>query len=259
MLFDLPVLRFYIKSALYLLVPGGYGYCRTLHQQRDPGYNHERDKHPLRYKHHSTAGWRQDREIITYRDYADYDEYVDHQRLKFDEMLKAKSGFDNRTVFAYRMKFYRRFRHLPRYLPLNARILCAGARQGTEVEVLHDLGFKSAYGIDLNTGPDNPFVRQGDFMHLEEEASSLDLIYSNSVDHAFDLEAFFAEHARVIKPSGHVLYDLPLEQGGGPSPFEAVRWKSEEDVFLMMLAHFCKVVRVEEDQGWKWFLLQGKR
>ena len=76
--------------------------------------------------------------------------------------------------------------------------MCCGARQGTEVEVLRDLGFRSAYGIDLNSGPENPYVVPGDFMKLDAEDGSLDLIYSNCLDHAFDLPALAAEHARAI-------------------------------------------------------------
>jgi len=128
------------------------------------------------------------------------------------------------------------------------------------VEVLHDLGFKNAYGIDLNPGPDNELVRIGDFMHLENTDSSLDMIYCNSLDHAFNLESFFSEHARVIKPDGYVLYDIALQEKGvqEQGAFEAVRWKSEEVLFLLMLKYFKKVVKVETEPSWRWVLLQGK-
>lgn len=202
--------KFWLKSLLCLLTPGGYGYYRKLHEQQDPVYVHERDMHPLRKKHHSASGWQREDDQVVYRDCESYDEYVTHQQLKCTEMLKSVGGLSNRSVFAYRLKLYRRFRHLPRYLPKSVRILCLGARQGTEVEVLRDLGFRAAYGIDLNPGPGNPFVRSGDFMHLAEIDASLDLVYSNCIDHALELPSFFAEHARVPKPAGYALYDLPL-------------------------------------------------
>jgi hypothetical protein len=115
-------------------------------------------------------------------------------------MLKVGKGYSNKVFSAYRRRFYRRFKHLAKYIEKEAIILCAGARQGTEVEVLWDMGYKNAYGIDLNPGPDNKWVKDGDFLKIDAEDGSIDLIYTNAVDHAFDLEKMFAEHARVIKP-----------------------------------------------------------
>jgi SAM-dependent methyltransferase len=111
----------------------------------------------------------------------------------------------------------------------------------------------------LNPGPNNPFVRQGDFMHMDNPTSSLDLVYTNCIDHAFNLEAFFAEHARVIKPRGYVLYDIGMQSQTGAGPFESVRWESEEDLFLLMLRYFESVMKVESEGAWKWILLRGKR
>lgn len=253
-------LKFWIKTALYRFVPGGYGYIRHLRKFRDPSYVYNRDKHSVRDKHHIQSGWKEKAQNdFHYRDYKDYQEYVSHQSQKFEEILKIRGGFTNRVITAYRYRCYRRFRHLFAFLPKSAQIICAGARQGTEVEVLRDIGFKSAYGIDLNPGPDNKFVRVGDFIHMENPDSSVDMIYCNAVDHAFDLEAFFSEHSRVIKPDGYALYDIALQQGNQKQgAFEAVGWESEEALFLLMLKHFKRVVKVETESGWKWILLQGK-
>ncbi len=253
--------KFWAKSGLYRFTPGGYGYYRKLRRYRRPDYVHERDKHPVRRKHHTTEGWKpESREGLRLRDYESYEEYRVHQEQKLEEILKMGGGFGNRGVYAHRLKFYRRFRHLIELLPRSAVIVCAGARTGTEVEVLRDLGFENAYGIDVNPGPDNPLVRPGDFHDLENETSSVDLVYSNSLDHAFDLEGFFAEHARVIKPGGYALYelDLSLRNREGTHPFESVVWDREDIVLQMMLRHFEHVVRIETEPQWKWILLQGK-
>ena len=251
--------KFWIKTLLHRLTPGGFGHMRKLRSQTDPNYLHERDKHPVRQKHHGAGGWKEaDGDGLQQRDSADYEEYLTHQKLKLDEMLKMKGGFSNEDVFNYRVRFYLRFRHLPARLNPNARMLCMGARQGTEVEVLRDLGFPHATGIDLNPGPDNPLVKPGDFMKLDYPDSSLDLLYTNCIDHAFDLDAFFAEHARVMKPDGYVLYDLAanMEEGGGA--FEAVAWKRTEVIFEKLLRRFKKLVHVEREEQWMWVLLQGK-
>ncbi|MBF0272389.1 MAG: methyltransferase domain-containing protein [Magnetococcales bacterium] len=233
---------------------------RAWRQLKDPNYNHERDKHPVRNKHHGKGGWKSHEESgILYRDYADYEEYLNHQKAKWSEMLTIKGGLGQKELYDYRLRFFRRFRLLPGLLKPDARILCMGARQGTEVEVLRDIGFPNAQGIDLNPGPENSFVKKGDFMHLEEEDRSLDMVYSNCVDHAFDLDAFFREHARALKEDGFAIYDLSLGEGqtstGGP--FEAVNWGRDELVLQMLLKHFRSVFKVEREPGWMWMVLHG--
>jgi SAM-dependent methyltransferase len=256
---------FWIKTALHLLTPGGYGYIRKLRKLQDAKYDHERDKHEVRKKHHGEGGWKNEKDGDTLRrDYAGYDEYVTHQKQKLDEMLKMKGGFSNWDICEYRLKFFSRFKHLPGLLPKDAKIICCGARQGTEVEVLHDLGFRNAFGIDLNPGPDNRIVRQGDFMKLDFPEGSLDLLYTNCVDHAFDLEAMMNEHVRVLKPEGFLLYDMGInmEEGKG-GPFEAVSWDRTEDLVVQLLGKFRKLIHAERDENfggqWLWVLLQQKR
>lgn len=252
--------KFFAKTLAYWLTPGGFGYYRKLRQKQDPNYNHDRDKHPVREKHHGQGGWKSDAtDGVRQRDYASYEEYITHQKQKLEEILKIKGGFSNEDVLNYRLKFYRRFRHLPGLLSPDALILCCGARQGTEVEVLRDLGFSRATGIDLNPGEDNPWVKPGDFMKLDFPDNSLDLLYTNCVDHAFDLDAFFHEHARAIKPDGYVLYELGTNMEDGGGPFEAVAWGRTEDIFLRMLKVFGRLVKVQRDGDWMWILMQGKR
>jgi SAM-dependent methyltransferase len=247
----------YVIKNLILRTPLRYGYYLHLRNSRDKSYDFESDKHPVRKKHHGEQGWKKKNSgEFLYRDYSSYDEYVIHQSQKFTEMLKLNGGFPNRTILEYRTTFYRRFCFIPNLLPKSALIVCLGARQGTEVEVLRDLGFKNALGIDLNPGPDNPLVRQGDFMALDFADHSVDMVYSNCVDHAFNLNKFFQEHARVLKPDGYALYDIAMQTKIGSGPFEALEWKSEEAVFLTALKHFRKVLKVETEAAWKWLLLQ---
>ena len=101
-------------------------------------------------------------------------------------------------------------------------IVCLGARQGTEVEVLRDLGFQRAIGVDLNPGPANPLVVEGDFHQLDLPDQSVDLVYSNSLDHAFDLNLFFAEAKRVLRPGGYALYDVGSPPSAGRGPAESI-------------------------------------
>jgi SAM-dependent methyltransferase len=249
-------LKYWFKTKLYQFTPGGWGYYRYLRSLKQSDYEHERDKHEVRRKHFGEEGWSdQKQEGLQYRSYESYDEYVTHQIQKFDEIIKMGVGYTNDIVGLYRNRFYRRFKHLKHFVERDAKILCAGARQGTEVEVLQDLGFKNAYGIDLNPGPKNRWVVEGDFMNIDAEDDSIDVFYTNAVDHAFELDKFFAEHARVLKPDGYAIYDIGVDAKGGI--FEAVSWDSDAVVFQMMLKHFKKVVKVETDEDWQWILLSN--
>jgi len=197
------VAPFWLRQPLYRWTPGGFGYYRKLRRCADPDYVHERDKRPVRAKHHDAEGLLPpDAEGFVHRDYESYEEYVEHQRQKLDEILRIGHGFTNAAVSEARSRFYRRFRHLVGLVPANAVVLW------TEVEVLRELGFPRAYGIDLNPGPGNKLVRVGDFNRLDEADASVDLVYSNCLDHALDLDDFFSEHARVLGPLGFALYDI---------------------------------------------------
>lgn len=251
--------RFWLKTALYRFTPGGFGYYRRLREERDPGYDHARDMHGVRRRHNASTGWGvPDERGVRRRQYASYDEYVMHQQQKLDETLRLAGGFENRVIAAYRLKFLRRFRHLVPLLPPAAEILCLGARLGTEVEVLRDLGFRNAWGVDLNPGPENPLVRRGDFHRLDTADESIDLVYTNCIDHSFDLDAFFDEQLRVLKPDGYALYDLPEENAGSDAAFETVVWASDEIVLGQIERRFRDIVRREHDGVWEWLLVRGK-
>jgi SAM-dependent methyltransferase len=254
-------LRFWAKTGLQYFAPRLFAASPLVEQPRDENYDVHRDRHPVREKHNGQGGWQAtpDADGILRRDYANYDEYVLHQQQKLDEMLKVKGGFSRQTILEYRLTFYARFRHLKGLLPPDATMLCLGARQGTEVEVLRDLGFHRAIGLDLNPGPGNPFVIPGDFMKLEHPDESVDFIYTNCLDHAFDLDTFFAGNRRVLKPNGYALYDFSISEAQGTGVFEAVSWRRAEEMIPKLLGYFQEIVAIEREPQWLWVLVRGKR
>ena len=62
-------------------------------------------------------------------------------------------------------------------------------------------------GVDLNPGPNNPYVLVGDFHHLQFATRSVDVVYTNVIGHVWDLIALGAEVCRVLKPSGEFHMD----------------------------------------------------
>jgi ubiquinone/menaquinone biosynthesis C-methylase UbiE len=67
-----------------------------------------------------------------------------------------------------------------------------------------------AVGIDLEPGERNPYVVNGDFNRTVFPDRSVDCVFTNSLDHAFDLDMVLREVARVIKSSGRFVLELAL-------------------------------------------------
>jgi SAM-dependent methyltransferase len=158
------------------------------------------------------------------RKYASYDDYVAHQASKLERIaprLREKEGED----FA---EFRRRFATCAALAGARS-VLCLGARLGTEVRALHDLGY-FAVGIDLNPGAQNSYVLPGDFHRIVFPDVSVDAIYTNALDHVFSLEQVVGEVARLLRQGGVFVVDLELgsEEGFVPGEFEAVMWRDQE-------------------------------
>jgi len=158
------------------------------------------------------------------RRYASYDEYVEHQGSKLDKIahrLREKEDED----FA---EFRRRFATCAA-LDGARSVLCLGARLGTEVRALHDLGY-FAVGIDLNPGERNPHVLPGDFHHIVFASGSIDAIYTNALDHVFSLEKLVGEVQRLLRPGGVFVADLELgsEEGFIPGEYESAMWRDHQ-------------------------------
>ena len=121
-------------------------------------------------------------------------------------------------------------------------VLCLGARLGTEVRALHGLGH-FAVGIDLNPGPGNALVLHGDFHQLVFPDGSVDAVYTNALDHVFDLDRVVGEVARVLAPGGAFLAEFEVGFGEGhvPGDFEAIHWR-DSDTLIARIADVGKLV-----------------
>ena len=110
-------------------------------------------------------------------------------------------------------------------------VLCLGARWGTEVRAFRDLGC-FAVGIDLKPGAGVEYVLQGDFQHLLFPDACVDVVFSNSLDHAFDIDVVLAEACRVLKPKGYLIVEAVRgsEEGHAPGAWEAFYWATVSDL-----------------------------
>ncbi len=161
---------------------------------------------------------------ITRRRYASYEAYVTHQASKLDRIVDRLHD----TLEEDYQDFVRRFKGCEPLRGAN-NVLCLGARLGTEVRALHSLGY-FAVGIDLNCGKDNPYVLPGDFHGLVFPSGSVEAVYTNVMDHVFDLDRFMAEVRRVLKPGGVFIVDMVegYEEGYTPGDFEAMSWRNKD-------------------------------
>lgn len=247
-------MKFWFNCLLHCVLPDGYGFQASLRNNPDK----EKALHGKTILIEARGfGWRTDERGIKKLNYTSQENYRKHQAAKLDTIIGKGHGWKKIDILEYRIRFWRRFRHLRSILSTDANLLCLGARQGTEVEVLRELGYRNASGIDLNPGLGNPLVSYGDFMNHDVPDKHLDLIYTNCLDHALGLDEFFTEQVRVLKDSGYFLMDISTQVEAGP--FESLEWGRPEDVMMIALQYFQSVIMVKREKYWVWALMSQPR
>ena len=165
-------------------------------------------------------------EALAKRSYDSYEAYLEHQSSKLDNIVDRLRENEDEEFARFRERF-----ESCEALAEARSVLCLGARLGTEVRALHSLGY-FAVGIDLNPGRDNPYVLPGDFHAIVFPDNSVDAIYTNCMDHVFDLEKVIAETRRLLRPNGLFLVEIEVgfEEGYLPGEYEATHWPRAEDL-----------------------------
>lgn len=178
--------------------------------------------------------WQSQGEAFQRRSYDSYEDYLEHQKAKLETHSFGRYDEEFRAALRERLK------SLELEWP-GRNVLCLGARLGSEVKAFLDLG-ASAVGIDLNPGKENCYVVQGDFHDLQFPANSVDVVYTNSLDHAFDIDRVAQEVGKVLKPDGLFLVEAVQgrDQGINPGFFESFFWKNIDEL-----------VRLFENAGFK--------
>lgn len=191
---------------------------------------------------------------LRYRKYKSYEKYIRHQSRKLDEGIRVKKKRflpekfnDNVRSFVLRFTEFRHF-------ITGGKIVCLGARLGEEVVALRDMGFEDTIGVDINPGKNNQYVIECDFHKMPFKDNSFDLVFTNSLDHMWDLNILSKEISRVLKTGGKFIAEISHIKGTQKSKinlverkanYESVIWDSDIDIINGFSQYFRMLDKFE--------------
>ena len=188
-------------------------------------------------------GWLGIDDILYRREYGSYDEYLTIQGSK----LANKPGTVAKIDAAMSGAIFKTIGAIQEQLPASGNVLCLGARLGGEVEGFIAAGY-FAVGIDINPGEGSRHVLLGDFHQLDFPDGSVDIVFTNSLDHAYDLKKLLGEVYRVLKPGGIF---MTANKGGVEEPV----WKNakSDGYDCMEWTELTKLCEYIEAQGFSMY------
>jgi len=177
--------------------------------------------------------WKADKGGTASKSFVSYQEYLDVQKSKLEYLDLSAHEAKFRRVLGERLSQMDHEFH-------GARVLCLGARLGAEVAAFRDRG-AFAVGVDLNPGEENPWVLHGDFHALAYPDGVVDFLYTNSLDHSFDLPKVIAEVLRVLSDGGRFIVEadpgVEDEKGVTPDLWASYQWPTID----ALASEICKL------------------
>lgn len=134
--------------------------------------------------------------------YNNYEEYLKHQAEKLELNYETIEKSDQEYEGVLTKRYFDLLGDIS-----GKTVLCLGARLGGEVRAFRKNGALSI-GIDINPGNKNEFVLYGDFHKLVFPDNSFDIVFTNVLDHVYDLDIFISEVKRVMKDNGQFINEL---------------------------------------------------
>lgn len=177
------------------------------------------------------------------KSYAKYDDYLNEQRQKYD-IVEISTLYSKE----FKKELGERIKKLP-FVGKGTNVLCLGARQGTEVEAFLKAGC-FAIGIDLNAGKNNKYVVTGDFHKLQFAADSVDVAYTNSMDHVYRPKAFLTEVTRVLRDGGHFIVELEKASPVGADKWSCLHWEKSDELIKLFAEFRLAIVNKNRVSGY---------
>jgi SAM-dependent methyltransferase len=176
---------------------------------------------------------------FSHRSYPSYEEYVTHQKSKLERLDLTAYDPD------FRRALRKRLEQLD-FLRPRMKALCLGARSGAEVKAFVDL-WCSATGIDLNPPENSALVREGDFHDTGYVAWSQDVVYTNCLDHAFDILDAIEEISRVLRPEGFLIVEAcpGKEEGAHLDEWDCFIWPTVDALVELVERSGFRLIRRE--------------
>lgn len=203
----------------------------------------------------SEDGWKELDGGLRRRDYQDYEAYLEKQAEKLDR----RPGFAKQFSDGFRGSLGQVIENVQEHIPPGGNVLCLGARVGGEVQAFIDHGY-FAIGIDVNPGEGNRYVLHGDFHKPIFPDNSIDIVYTNSLDHVLNMKTVARQVYRMLKPGGIFFTE---NKGGTEEPgfrparsdaYDCMEWKSLHH----LMDFICRWgFRVVHQYRWKGFTPWG--
>jgi SAM-dependent methyltransferase len=196
------------------------------------------------------------------KNYDTYEDYIAHQCSKLDKKLSNPNGVQ------WLGRHERNYHHMLNILltsmeksdifgnfSFNGKnCLCLGARGEAEVRAFIELG-SFAIGVDLNPVPNNCYVVMGDAARSQYAKNSVDVVYTNALDHFYAYDNVFKQISKVLKPGGLFLLLSGSPEGARDDNYGSTYWTSQKDVeeYLSRNYDLKSIGRLDvskETQGW---------
>ncbi len=173
------------------------------------------------------------------RQYATYEDYIEHQKSKIDKKGKEYLAEYDNDFYSELLKRLKAIDGKVTFKGKNA--LCLAARIGTEVRSFIDAG-AFAVGIDLNPGTENKYVVTGDFHKIQFADGTVDIVYTNSFDHVYDKDRVINEVKRLLSGKGFMILEMANQFGS----YESLAWENPEDLIKFFTDKGFKIVQKNE-------------
>lgn len=97
----------------------------------------------------------------------------------------------------------------------------------------------SGVGIDLNPGAEPSLVSLGDFHDIPFGEGAFDVVFTNSLDHAFDIAKVICEVQRVLKPDGLLIVEAAAGhlEGGHLDAWDCFYWPTRDALIRLLEEH----------------------